>query len=140
MLYDTISDECGTNQGGPLSPNMFRYMLNDLRGFINTSYGISIDDELLLHVLWADDLVIMSDTPEGLQHQLNGLYIFCSHYQIIINEMKTKIMGYCNNKDEVHFTFNNKPLEIVQEYKYLGVVFNSVRNSEVIYFKICVLS
>ena len=42
MLYDTISDECGTNQRGPLSPNMFRYMLKDLRDLLNTSYDINI--------------------------------------------------------------------------------------------------
>jgi hypothetical protein len=127
-LYDTISDECGTNQGGPLSPNMFRYMLNDLRDFLNTSYGINIDDELLVHLLWADDLVIMSDSPEGLQHQLNALHVFCSHYQMIVNELKTKIMVFGNSKEELHFIFNNKSLEIVKEYKYLGVIFNSVCN------------
>ena len=102
MLYDTISDVCGTTQGRPLSPNMFRYMLtNNLTDFLNTSYGTSIDDERLLHLRWADDLVIMSDTPKGLQHRLNGLYVLCSHYQMIDNEMKTKIMVY-GNSDRVH--------------------------------------
>ena len=34
LLYDIIKDKCGTNQGGPLSPNLFRFMLADLSDFL----------------------------------------------------------------------------------------------------------
>ena len=131
-LYNIIKDECGTNQGGPLSPNMFRYMLNDLKQFLTIFNGVCIGDDVLLHLLWADDLVIMSDSPEGLQKQLDGLYNFCSNYQMIVNELKTKVMifGKKNKKtEECVFNFNNKSLDIVKEYKYLGVIFNTVSTS-----------
>ena len=77
ILYDTIKDECGTNQGGHLSPNMFRFMLADFKYFYTNYVGIVLDDEILVLILWADDLLFMSDTTEGLQKLLNGLFEFC---------------------------------------------------------------
>jgi hypothetical protein len=91
-LYETIDDECGTNQGGPLSPNMFRYMLADLKMYLDAECGINLDTELLIHLLWADDLILTSDSPQGLQKQLDGLFKFCAKFQMIVNELKTKIM------------------------------------------------
>ena len=127
-LFDWIKDYCGTNQGGPLSPNMFRFILADLREFLNTEFGIVLDDEILAHLLWADDLVLMSDSHAGLQSQLNSLFLFCGKFQMIVNETKTKIMIYGNHNEDITFKFNDKTLEIVDEYKYLGVIFNNCRN------------
>ena len=128
LLYDTIEDKCGTNQGGPLSPNLFRFMLEDLSDFLNKKCGIVIGDKIFVHLLWVDDLVLMSDTAAGLQEQLDGLFTFCANYQMIVNELKTKIMIF-GKSDSKHFTFNKKILEEVSEYKYLGVVFNRMKNS-----------
>ena len=61
-LYDYANDECGTSQGGPLSPNLFRYMLADLRSYLCNDHGIALDDVVISHLLWADDLVILSVT------------------------------------------------------------------------------
>ena len=106
-LYETIKDQCGSNQGGPLSPNMFRYMLADLISYLDTNYGIVLHDEVRVHLLWADDLVLMSDSPEGLQKQLDGLFTFCSKYQMIVNELKTKIMIYGKVNKKCSFHFNS---------------------------------
>ena len=124
-LYDWILDKCGTNQGGPLSPNMFRYMLSDLRNFLEETFGIVIsDEEILIHILWADDLILMSDTMEGLQKQLDGLFKFCSQFQMIVNELKTKVMIFGKQTGNPRFKFNNKYLDIVKQYKYLGCIFS----------------
>jgi len=126
-LYECIFDECGTNQGGPLSPNMFRYMLKDLKEYLNGEFGIVInEEEILVHILWADDLFLMSDSPRGLQAQLDGLFKFCSKFQMIVNEMKTKIMIFGKKVEQQNFLFNNKSLETVENYKYLGVILNNV--------------
>jgi hypothetical protein len=92
-LYQWIVDLCGTNQGGPLSPNMFRKMLHDLKQYLDVQHGIVMgDNEIIVHLLWADDLVLLCDTAKGLQHQLNGLGKFCSEYQMLVNHTKTKIL------------------------------------------------
>ena len=45
----------------------------DLGYYFNNQYGIVIFDEILFHLLWMDDLILFSDTTEGLQSLLNGL-------------------------------------------------------------------
>ena len=40
-----VRDECGTNQGSPVSPNMFRLMLADLKLGLDSECGINLDDE-----------------------------------------------------------------------------------------------
>ena len=127
MLYDTILDSCGTNQCGPLSPSMFRFMLGDLKHYLHSKHGIVIGNHVLVHLLWADDMVLFADSPSGLQEQLDGLFKFCSRFQMIVNELKTKVMIFGNEKDRLQFNFNNKCLEIVSEYQYLGVIINSVK-------------
>ena len=128
FLYKWIKDRSGTNQGGPLSPNMFRFMLADLINYLHLDCGIVLDDEVIAHILWADDLVLMSDTPGGLQRQLDGLFLFCSKYQLIVNELKTKIMIFWK-PCSYDFMFNGTRLDIVDKYKYLGTIVNTVQNS-----------
>ena len=105
---------------------MFRYMLYDLKQYLNVKYGIVLEDEVVSHLLWADDLVLLSETPEGLQEHLAGLQNFCGLFQMIVNEKKTKIMHFGNSVD-FSFSLNNKVLETVDEYKYLGVIFNPTK-------------
>jgi hypothetical protein len=127
LFYEWIYDKSGTNQGGPLSPSMFRKLLCDLRTYLVLSNGVILNDtEIMVHLLWADDMVLLSSTPQGLQKQLDGLFQFCSDYQMIVNTVKSKVMIF-GKHDNVNFKFNNKNLDIVQTYKYLGVVFNSVQ-------------
>lgn len=116
-LYKWIKDICGTNQGGPISPDLFRYMLSDLKEYLEMECGIVIaEDEIILHLLWADDLVLLADTPEGLQKQLDGLYKFISKYQMIVNETKTNIVVYGTDRRDFSFTFNHKIIDVVKEY------------------------
>ena len=70
----------------------------------------------------ADDLVFMSDTPEGLQKLFDGLFEFCSRFQMIVNELKTKVMTYGNDQREYIFTFNKQRLEVEVQYKYFWLL------------------
>ena len=126
VLYHFIKDFIGMNQGGPISPNLFRKFLADLIDFLKIECGIALSsDTVLLHLLWADDLILLSDSNEGLQQQLDGLYTFCKKYHMIVNEMKTKTMTFGNTK-ECKFMYNGKEIESVSNYKYLGVLFKPV--------------
>jgi hypothetical protein len=126
-FYEWIEDKCGTNQGGPVSPNMFRFMLSDLKNYFMTNHGIVISEyEILTHILWADDLAITADCETGLQEQLDGLFQFCCHNQMIVNEVKTKVVIFGQRTGKESFTFNGKTLDVVDKYKYLGNLFNSV--------------
>ena len=53
---------------------------------LNKEFGIVLDDDIVAHILWADDLVLIADTPTDLQRQLNGLFECCSRFQMIVNK------------------------------------------------------
>ena len=48
----------------------------------------------LLLLLYADDIVILSETAEGLQKGLHILKDYCDKWKLIINTSKTKIMVF----------------------------------------------
>ena len=47
-----------------------------------------------MHLLWADDLILISDSVNGLQKHLNGLYKICKMNLTIVNEIKIKCMAF----------------------------------------------
>ena len=51
----------------------------DLGNYLNSECGIVISDEILVHLLWADNLVIFSDTKQGLQKLINDLQKCCAN-------------------------------------------------------------
>ena len=105
-------------------------MLSDLKAYLEETLGIILnEEEILVHLLWADDLILMSDSIEGLQKQLDGLFKFCSQFQMIVNELKTKVMVFGKKSGTESFKFNNKTLDIVEQYKYLGCIFNEIKIS-----------
>ncbi len=104
--------------------------MSDINEYLDNSTGIDVNDLLIAYILFADDLILCSETPEGLQTLLNQLQIFCSKWHLILSPTKSKIMVFNKRKvaKNVVFTFNNSVLEIVFEYKYLGVIFSSNTN------------
>ena len=55
------------------------------------------------YTLYADDLVVCSDTSEDLQEQIDGLYRFCCKWHMIVSLSKTKVLIFkvCDNHKEV---------------------------------------
>lgn len=122
FLYDTL----GVNQGGPNSPDMFVDFLSDMSEYLSHSCRIVITNELLLlHLLWADDLILVSDTVSGLQKQLGNLSCYCSDNELILNTAKTKFMVFGSANGDVQFYFNNERIEQVNMYTYVGTIFSS---------------
>ena len=62
VLSHLITDETGVNQGGPNSPDMFVDFLSDLRKYLDEQCGIVVDECVLLHLPWADDLIIVPNS------------------------------------------------------------------------------
>ena len=63
-----MRDIMGVNQGGVASSLLFRKCMADLNAFLNTEFGLCNGEMIIAHILWADDLILMSDTLEGMQH------------------------------------------------------------------------
>ncbi len=90
-LSPEFVDEMGVAQGGILSPYLFKKFLADLACNLSKQWGVVLDElTVLTHLLWADDLVLISDSDYGLQCQLDNLFNYCSKWQMIINNLKNK--------------------------------------------------
>ena len=102
-----VISKLGVNQGGVASGLLFRKYIADLDSYLSTEHGVCIGNEIVAHLLWADDLILFSDTFHGLQKQLHGLKKFCSINHMIVNEMKTKVMIFGNPKrSKLYFNEN----------------------------------
>ena len=125
MLSPLIENNMGVNQGGVLSPFLFRKFLQDLCQYFENEDGINLGEEILMYLLWADDLVMLAETAEGLQRQIERLARYCLRNQLIINALKTKIVIFGKKSGPSEFHVHGNPIEIVHSYKYLGVLFSS---------------
>lgn len=126
----------GVRQGENLSPFLFSIYLNDLENYlrINDVSGIECTlhtDELFMFfkmfvLLYADDTVLLAKSSNDLQHALNAFESFCTEWKLTVNIEKTKIIlfGRGKLKSSLKFFYNNTQIEIVRQYKYLGVIFS----------------
>ena len=82
---------------------------------------------------FADDMVLITGRRAYLEKQLSLLTDFCSKKQLEINADKTKIMIINgNDRDRLDWSIkiNNdrQTLEVVDSFKYLGMITGSGRN------------
>ena len=92
-----------------------------------------LDDSVMTYILYADDLVLCSDSADGLQNLIDGLYQFCSKWHLIVSLAKTNVLIFGKNKSRDTFKFSNETIKIAIEYKYLETVVST--NTHNIYKK-----
>ena len=83
--------------------------------------------ELFL-LLYADDIVLLSETETGLQQGLDLLEQYCDKWKLTVNINKTKIMVFRKGgvlRRNMCFKYKTENIEIVSKFTYLGVVFTS---------------
>ena len=86
----------GLMQGGICSPLLFALLISDIENSLqeNMDTGITLDQLSLYIVRFADDAVILSDTPQGLQQSLIKLQQYCETWNLFVNVDMTKIMVF----------------------------------------------
>ena len=68
-MFNVINGVC---QGGSLSPWFFNVCVDDLRNRLNVSnVGCHLNHVYINHIQYADDSVVLSLLPKGLQKLLN---------------------------------------------------------------------
>ena len=127
-LFETSTSHIGVRQGDILSPNLFKIFINDLEDNIRTDKDTPcLQEKSFECLLYADDLVLLSTSENGLQKSLNGLGRFCQDWRLSINTNKTKIMIF--NKAgkllNTHISICQQAIECVKSYKYLGILFSN---------------
>ena len=79
-LTDSVSSSTGLKQGSVLSPLLFNLYVNDLPFSFNRNHDpVAIGKYRTNVLMFADDLVLMSVSKEGLQKCLDDLHIYCKN-------------------------------------------------------------
>ena len=126
--------ECpiGLRQGCKISPTMFSIFMTEVSRFLNADgkHGIQFIacKAIIFHLFYADDALLVSNTPTGLQNQLNILHSQSVRLGLEVNLDKTKIIvfrkgGYLGKYEKWHL--NGNKIEIVNSYSYLGLDFTT---------------
>ena len=76
-------------------------------------------------MLYADDLVLISKTKQGLQNLLNTLKVYTENWFMDVNMTKTKCLVFGLRKDiKTQLYFGSRSLENSGSYTYLGTTFS----------------
>ena len=121
----------GVLQGEILSPTIFALFIADLKNFLLSKgiRGISVTKlaEILL-LAYADDIVILVDSPAMMKRTLKVLFEYCEKNALKVNLKKTEIIVFKKGgkiKSNISFCFGKDSIKIVNRYTYLGITFTS---------------
>jgi len=97
-LTDLFDCPIGLRQGCILSPLLFSVFINEVASAVDTNgmHGIQLLPGLveLFLLLFADDIVLLSDTARGLQGQLDIVNESCANMSYFVNGDETKSMVF----------------------------------------------
>ena len=68
---------------------------------------------------------MLSESEKGLQSCLDNLNSYCNRWKLKINIPKPKVIVFSKGKrktDNLKFYIENKKIEVVGKYKYIGVI------------------
>ena len=118
----------GVKQGDPLSPTLFKIYINDILNYFDASCSpVNISGTPTNCLLYADDLIFLSESKEGLQNCMKKLANFCKDWGLEVNTTKTKslIFSSSGKREHIEIDFSGSAIENVLQYKYLGIMFSS---------------
>ena len=131
-ISEAIDILIGTEQGHPMSPELFKmYLLelsedlNDITDDLNVP---AINNVNILHLLWADDLVLLAADAQTLQKLIDKVLRFCDEWGLSVNLSKTAIMIFnkCGRQllESHNFKYGDSLIPSARTYCYLGIVFS----------------
>ena len=110
----------GVRQGDPISPKLFTAAMEDVfRNLDWSSLGIVVDGEHLTHLRFADDILLLSHTPQELEKMVRELSEESRKAGLKMNITKTKVMMSSRFKEH-KITVSGRTVEKVDNYIYLG--------------------
>ena len=119
---------CSIRQGDVLAPTVFNVYINDLISVIkNLDCGLMLGETMIYVLIYADDVILISDRPQCIHTMLDALHEWCYKWRMCVNEAKTQVMHFRSNqtpRTNDEFIYNGKPLYIVDHYRYMGLELN----------------
>ena len=113
----------GVRQGGVLSPLFFNQYMNDLTKSLNEiPAGCCSGNIVINHLMYADDIVLLSPSAQGLQKLADATYKYGTENDIIFNGTKSQVMFFDTRKtgNVTSIRLGDLALNFTSSYKYLG--------------------
>lgn len=131
---EEINIKRGVRQGCILSPLLVNLYSENIfsEAFENgDEKGISINGEIISNLRYADDTVVLTNSRNDLQHNLDKINEQCDKYGLRINTKKTKLMIISREEIiEEEILIRGEKIERVPKFKYLGCFIDENTNHE----------
>ena len=136
LITEEFACPVGLKQGECSSPILFSFFINELamtlieKGSQGIQFVANTAEVFLL--LFADDVALVSSSPQGLQNQIRNLKSEADRLKLEVNLEKTKVMvfrkGGSLTKRE-RWWYGENQVEVVNAYKYLGLTLSTKLSS-----------
>ena len=128
-LTDWFQQTAGVRQGDTLAPTLFAIYINDLAIEVKAqNMGVKIaGGENRSILMFADDIVLLSDTAENLQSSMDVLSEWSHKWMLKLSNEKTKVVHSRKaSTPATEYTFNigDTVIERTNSYRYLGLHIN----------------
>ena len=115
----------GVRQGDCLSPFLFAMYINDLEQTLSQENveGIQFGFFKLFLLLYADDITILAETPQGLQKSLDELRTYCMKWKLQVNTNKSMVMVFKRGRrrQNEHWSYGGTEMKCSHTATYLGL-------------------
>ena len=115
----------GLRQGCSFSPILFLIYMDRIVKKSESCGGVMIGECTVQRLLFADDLVLLDSTQNGLQQALDRFSDACSVAGMKISSTKTETMCLSRQPKQCSLQIDGVPLKQSEKFKYLGVSFTS---------------
>ena len=103
-VTDQFRCEVGMRQGCNLSTLLLTLFISGLETELaKNKMGTTLWNRPIDLLMYADDIVLMSSSEEGLRKHLRSLEEFCKEWKLEVNIDKTKVCAFGKNKITVTF-------------------------------------
>ena len=119
-----VKSERGVRQGCILSPTLFSLYTEELAVRMRRmNAGVKVGTDRLCLLLYADDVVVMSECADELQSLLDVVGQYGRDFGVRFSSEKSKVIIVNRSQDEENITWRlgENELEQTREYMYLGV-------------------
>ena len=128
----TISN--GVRQGGILSHRLFPVYVDDLsKQLIDARSGCFIEHQCINHVMYADDICLLSPSALGLQKLLDVCYSFSQCNDIVFNSLKSVYIVFRSKRYKLccpTVSLHSDKLNRIPETEYLGYLLSKDQSDD----------
>ena len=121
-------------QGGIQSPKLFALYMNGLSAALSLcKAGCYINDQCMNHLMYADDVCVMTPSAIALQKLLDVCYEYSITNDLIYNPLKSVCMVFKPRRFKLYCStvaIRDECLKYVDTFKYLGFVFSENKKDD----------